>query len=196
MTHSNILELGKQAPQGGFGSVPTRLGAQPEQPVAQIPQVVEGLRTLGAQLVGIHKVCAEACATQGDYKGALAHIRCAAALEPDSADLRCQVGFLRYVEGDDGAITDFQAAIDKDPRHADSYFNIGMILFGQGRTAEAERSFAICAQLRPDDAECWNNLGVVRFQLGRTAEAKTCFERSIQLDPSYDEAKANLADLG
>ena len=184
----------------GFPRVPARLGSpsvtgKTEDGMNQpIPEVLDRLGGMEEQLAGMLRVCSEAYASQGDYHGALRHLRAAVLMHPQSAELRNQQGFLRYVTGDDGAIEDFQFAVQKRPSYWEAYFNMGMVYFGQGRTAEAEQNFALSAQYEQNDAEIWNNLGVARFQLGRANDARACFERAVQINPDYEEARVNLQD--
>lgn len=180
----------------GFASIPTRISNPGELQVDQqeIPEVLEQLETLDAHLAQFHRVCGEAYCSQGRYETALIHQLSAVALAPQSLEYRNQLGFLRYVTGDDAASEDFEAVLRADPQNAEAWFNLAMIRFGQSQFGEAEQAFAQAAQLRPQDPEILNNLGVARFHNGRSAEAKLCFERALQVDPNNEDAKLNLVE--
>jgi tetratricopeptide (TPR) repeat protein len=179
-----------------FQNIPTRINNSGQ---STNPQVIAGMgeqiEALQAQLTSIHQVCSEACSSQGDFEGALVHISCCVAIEQDNMVFRNQRGFLRYINGDDGAIEDFQEVIARQPENSDAYFNLAMIYFGQERVADAERNFAMAVRFNAGDAENWNNLGVARFQLGQAKEAQECFAKAMELDPSYQEARDNLQSL-
>lgn len=179
-----------------FQNVPTRINSATSATGTQfIEGMGEQIQALQAQLTSIHQVCSEACTSQGDHEGALTHISCCVAIQPDNMVFRNQRGFLRYVNGDDGAIEDFQLVVSRQPENSDAYFNLAMIYFGQERVAEAERNFALAVRFDPGDAENWNNLGVARYKLGRVEEARECFQKSVELDPGYAEARDNLQSL-
>ena len=188
---------GTQSQSGSeFQNVPTRINSASNPTGTQfIEGMDEQIHALARQLTAIHQVCSEACSSQGNHVGALTHISCCVAIEPENMIFRNQRGFLRYVNGDDGAIDDFQEVIARQPENADAYFNLAMIYFGQERVAEAERNFALAVRFNQGDAENWNNLGVARFQLGRVDEARECFQKSVELDPGYAEARDNLQSL-
>jgi tetratricopeptide (TPR) repeat protein len=179
-----------------FQNVPTRINSASNPTGTQfIEGMGEQIQALQDQLTSIHQVCSEACTSQGDHAGALTHISCCVAIQPDNMIFRNQRGFLRYVNGDDDAMEDFQAVIARQPENADAYFNLAMIYFGQERVADAERNFALAVRFNPSDAENWNNLGVTRYKLGRADDARECFEKSVEIDPTYEEARDNLQSL-
>ena len=198
MSSTSLPNVVGSASQSGneFENVPTRINSAGSTTGTRfIEGMDEQIHALQGQLTSIHQVCSEACTSQGDHAGALMHISCCVAIQPDNMIFRNQRGFLRYVNGDDGAIEDFQEVIARQPQNADAYFNLAMIYFGQDRVAEAERNFALAVRFDPSDAENWNNLGVARFKLGRSNEARECFQKSVELDPSYAEARENLQSL-
>ena len=177
----------------GFGAVPTRVPSDPVDTTIQTnPQVLEGLGRIEAELASLHRVCCEAWLSQCDYENALRHMDVAAALEPDNLEFRNQVGYLRYITGDDRALEDFEFILRQDATNGEAWYNVGMVQFGCSRFLEAERAFANAAEQIPTDSEIWNNLGVARFQLGRVAEARQCFERALQIDPMNADARANI----
>lgn len=178
----------------GFENVPTRIASPGEIHVdtQEVPEVLEQLELLELQIAQFHRVASEAYCSQGRYGNALLHQDIVIRLQPQSLEDRNQLGYLRYLNGDDGAIEDFEEVIRKDPSNAEAWFNVAMIRFGQSEFVEAERGFAEAAQLRPDDSETWNNLGVARFQNGRVMEARACFERALQIDGNNEDARANL----
>ena len=83
---------------------------------------------------------------------------------------------------------------------ADWHYELGGMLFRQGRLQEAIGHYDQALRLKPDFAEAQNNLGVALAQLGRMPEAVERFEQTLHIKPDYAEAHYNLglalADLG
>lgn len=188
----------------GFGPVPTRIGQRPPLVVANDnaatsmkQQVVDMLQEFGLKVAVAHRSAAEAYLSQDLYSEALPHLETAVRFAPDDLEHVNQLGFVRYIAGDDqGAIDCFNNVIGRSPNNADALFNLGMVTFGKSAFAQAEDSFRRALVARPDDAEAWNNRGVCLHRLGRLPEAAECFRRALQLDPSDQDAAANLQAIG
>lgn len=182
----------------GFTPIPTRIKDLPPLVVdttesATKKQVVTHLDDLGKRLAQIHRTSAEGYLSQGLYAEALPHLEAAATFAKEVAEYHNQLGFVRYVCGNDqGAITSFQRALQLQPTNSDGWFNLGMVQYGQGRFAEAEDSFRTSLEHQPNHAETWNNRGVALHRLGRLQDARVCFQRALQIDPNNADAKANL----
>ena len=193
--------------QQGFQPIPTRIkdmrdvgvpplvvGPADEQNKAAICQ---GLSELGTKLAEIHRTAAEAYLSQGLYEESLPHIEAAVTFSPTEQEYQMQLGFVRYITGDDvGAIKTFNEVITGDENNCEAWFNLGMVVFGQEQYTEAEYCFRRACELESNDSQTWNNRGVCLWKLGRNDEARTCFEKAIQLDPSDEDAKYNLANIG
>lgn len=194
--------------RSGFQPIPTRIrdvrDAQPVPPLVVEPAaqqqkaiVEQSLAELGSKLAEIHRTAAEAYMSQGSYEKAVPHLEAAAGIVPSEMEYQHQLGFVRYVVGDDvGAINAFNVVLAGDPKNGDAWFNLGMVLFGQSQFAEAESCFLRSIESDSSDAQTWNNRGVCLWKLGRSADAKASFQRALQLDPSDADARYNLANLG
>ncbi len=192
----------QRIPETGPNKIPTRIGNQTSSAQeigadsqADAQEVLRRLVVLGSGLASVHRLASEAYASINDYESALGHQEAAVRFEPLELEYRNQLGFLRYVCGDDGAAEDFQFVIDNDPENAEAYFNLAMIYFGQGRYYDAEQLFLKAAENNPKDAETWNNMGVTRFHQGRLADARASFEEALRVDPGNQDAIQNLQDL-
>ncbi|MBM4060580.1 MAG: tetratricopeptide repeat protein [Planctomycetes bacterium] len=194
------------SPRSGFQPIPTRIrdvrdGQVPPlvvTPIAEQQQAAirQSLDELGGKLAEIHRTAGEAYLSQGLYAQSLPHLEAAATFAPGEADYQLQLGFVRYLGGDDvGAINSFNAVLARDPNNGDAWFDLGMVLFGQGQPAEAEDCFRHACELPGCDAQVWNNRGVCQWKLGRQAEAKQCFHKALQLDPNDADARFNLQSL-
>jgi Flp pilus assembly protein TadD len=190
----------------GFQAIPTRIRDTRDSQVP--PLVVEpmaeqqkaairsSLGELATKLAEIHRTTAEAYMSQGLYEQALPHIETAATFAGGEHEYQMQLGFVRYVTGDDvGAINAFNAALAIDSNNAEGWFNLGMVLFGQAHFAEAEDCFRRSSEIEAGDAQTWNNRGVCLWKLQRAADAKICFQKALQIDPRDQDAAFNVQSL-
>lgn len=190
----------------GFQPIPTRIrdmrdGQVPPlvvEPVAAPSReaIRQSLGELGTKLAEIHRTAAEAWLSQGCYEQSLPHLETAATFSPGETEYQLQLGFVRYVTGDDvGAINAFNAVLATDANHGEAWFNLGMVLFGQSQYAEAEDCFRRAGELHPDDSQTWNNRGVCLWKQNRIADARICFQKALQIDANDTDAAFNLASL-
>ena len=194
-TPSNPLAIGE------FPAIPTRIQDVPELIVEKAdPQIeeeiVENLTNLGQRLGTIHLTAAEAYLSQSRYAEAVPHIEAAVGMDPSDVDNLNQLGYVRYLAGDDkGAILALERVLDIDSVNSDALFNIGMISFGLEDLETAEEAFRACSQQDADNPEVWNNFGVTLFKRGKGAEARTCFQQSLAIDPENEDALYNLQSV-
>ena len=81
----------------------------------------------------------------------------------------------------------------KNPSSWMAHNNLGLVLFEQGRMAEAEQEFLETLQLKPDHPEANNNLGVILAGRGQRDAALARYEEAVRLKPNYAEAHNGLA---
>lgn len=184
--------------QSGFQPIPTRMqDLAPlivDPPAENQTVVMETLVSLEEQLANIHAITAEAFVTQGDYEGACKHVEISVTLQPEDPRYQNQVGYLRYLTGDDGgAVRAFCKVIDAIPDQVDAICNLGMVFFGLENYAESRQWFSRAVEIQPNDAEIWNNLGASVFLGGNPAEAAQYFRKALEIDPHNEDAQANLA---
>ncbi|HEX5053644.1 MAG TPA: tetratricopeptide repeat protein [Planctomycetota bacterium] len=193
--------------RAGFQSIPTRIRDVRD---AQVPTLVvepmaeqtrlairQSLGELGVKLADIHRTAAEAYLSQGLYEDSLPHLEAAATFSPSENEYQQQLGFVRYLTGDDaGAINAFNAVLAIDGGNAEAWFNLGMVHFGQGHFVEAEDSFRRASEIHPNDSQTWNNRGVCLWNMQRKADAKVCFQRALRQDPGDADAAFNLQSIG
>lgn len=206
-THDARTKLSPAIPPiTGFPTIPTRIK---DVRSADVPPLVvepiseqdkaairQSLGELGVKLAEIHRTAAEAYLSQGLYEESLPHLEAAATFAAGELEYHMQLGFVRYVTGDDvGAINSFNAVLAADNGCAEAWFNLGMVLFGQEQFGEAEKCFHQASQIQPNDAQTWNNRGVCLWQLKRTSDARACFQNALQIDPTDADAKFNLQNI-
>jgi tetratricopeptide (TPR) repeat protein len=81
---------------------------------------------------------------------------------------------------------------------ADAVFNQGVILWNQGKIAEAKVKFEESIKLNPNLAEAHYQLGMALLNEGKLAEAVTSFETYVKLAPEgqyAQQAKGMIAQL-
>jgi tetratricopeptide (TPR) repeat protein len=93
----------------------------------------------------------------------------------------------------DGALGYFENAVNKDPKRADAWIQVGYCKAKQGKTADAIRAYQQALQLRPNSAEVYNKLGDAHFYAGRFSEAIEAYKEAARLEPKSAEAYYNLA---
>jgi tetratricopeptide (TPR) repeat protein len=111
-----------------------------------------------------------------------------------------QRGATKYQRGDArGAISDFNRAIEIDPKYAEAYINRGAAKLGAGdkQGAIADYSKAISLQERStnafdsQNALIYYNRGLVKFEVGDNKGAISDFDRAIKLNPQDAETYCN-----
>ncbi len=152
---------------------------------------------LGRRLAAIHRTAAEACLSQSLYEEAMPHLEAAATFSPAKNGDYMRLGLVQYLTNDDaGAINSFNHILSDDDGIGDVWYNLGMVVFGQGQYTEAEYCFRRVTELEATDAQTWNNRGVCLWRLGRIEEARSCFANALQLDASDEDARSNLHRIG
>ena len=79
-------------------------------------------------------------------------------------------------------------ALRLDPHLPEAHYNLGLALFRQGRTAEAEQRWIRASSINPDYAEAHYNLGALYYSRGELDAALARFERAIRVQPTMATA--------
>jgi len=93
----------------------------------------------------------------------------------------------------DSAVGFFENAVNKNPKRADAWVQVGYCKVKQGKSQEAIRAYQQALQLKPDDAEIHNKLGDAYYYAGRLREAIDSYTTAAQLEPNNAETFYNLA---
>jgi S1-C subfamily serine protease len=93
----------------------------------------------------------------------------------------------------DSAVGFFENAVNKNPKRADAWVQVGYCKVKQGKSQEAIRAYQQALQLKPDDAEIHNKLGDAYYYAGRLREAIDSYTIAAQLEPNNAETFYNLA---
>lgn len=92
----------------------------------------------------------------------------------------------------DLALTEFQRALQLDPRNADALTGEAHSYQNAGRTADAEGAYKKAIALRPDYWDGYNSLGNFYDGQGRYNEAIAQFQHAIELTPDNAAIYSNL----
>jgi tetratricopeptide (TPR) repeat protein len=92
----------------------------------------------------------------------------------------------------DGAIAQYQMALEIEPANAETHNNLGYALLQKGRTDEAILQLQKALELRPGYAHACSNLGLAFRQKGRLDEAAAMFQKALELEPGIAGVHNNL----
>jgi S1-C subfamily serine protease len=93
----------------------------------------------------------------------------------------------------DSAVGYFENAVNKNPKRADAWVQVGYCKVKQGKSQEAIRAYQQALQLKPEDAGIHNKLGDAYYYAGRLREAIESYTTAKQLQPNNAETFYNLA---
>jgi S1-C subfamily serine protease len=93
----------------------------------------------------------------------------------------------------DNAVGYFENAVNKNPRRAEAWVQVGYCKLKQGKSQEAIRAYQQALQLKPDNAEVHNKLGDAYYYAGRLREAIESYTEAERLGPECAETYYNLA---
>ncbi len=93
----------------------------------------------------------------------------------------------------DNALAYFENAVNKNPRRADAWIQVGYCKVKQGKNNEAIRAYKEALRLKPDSADLRNKLGDAYYYAGRLDDAIACYKEAVRLRPDNPEAYYNLA---
>jgi serine/threonine protein kinase len=95
-----------------------------------------------------------------------------------------------------GALAEFEAAADTDPRgQVNVLQGMAHSFVSEGRLDEAARTFRRLTEAKPDDATQFLNLALTLTRLKRYAEALPAAARAVALRPDLADAQAQLGIL-
>ena len=93
----------------------------------------------------------------------------------------------------DSAVGYFENAVNKNPKRADAWVQVGYCKVKQGKNQEAIKAYQQALQLKPEDADIHNKLGDAYYYAGRLREAIESYETAKDLRPDNPETFYNLA---
>ena len=93
----------------------------------------------------------------------------------------------------DNAVGYFENAVNKNPKRAEAWVQVGYCKVKQGKNQEAINAYLRALQLKPADAEIYNKLGDAYYYSGRLREAIESYTEAALLRPDWAETFYNLA---
>jgi tetratricopeptide (TPR) repeat protein len=107
-----------------------------------------------------------------------------------------QFGAQKGMRGDlDGAISEFESAINLDPKFAPAYYNLGYAKSLQNKTDEALKFFDKAIALDPNYRDAYNQRGNLKGRNGDFAGAIPDFQQVVRIDPNYPQGHYNLGHV-
>ena len=77
----------------------------------------------------------------------------------------------------------YRTTIERNPACSMAHYNLGVLLFGQGRADEAMPQFQKTLELKPESFEAYNNIGLILARRGLVDEAITQYRRALKIKP-------------
>jgi len=145
--------------------------------------------------VAVLLIAGEIAMAQKQYAASSRFLEKAAALNPDHAKIRAQLGLARMSEGDSRALSDLMAAAELDPQWKGADRSLILEQIQQRNFAGALTSIAALEKKSPNSPEPWNYRGVVYLSQQNFAKARESFEQALKLNPGHFPSAANLAEL-
>lgn len=113
---------------------------------------------------------------------------------PDNAQAHHIYGSALQCLGDmDGAIAEYNKAIQLNPGFIDAHYFLGNIYQQTNQLELSAESFKNALKLNPDFFEALNNLGAVLVELHRPLEAKQVLDKAIMIKPDSLQLLCNIA---
>jgi tetratricopeptide (TPR) repeat protein len=113
----------------------------------------------------VHHGLAEVAAARGEPQTALGHLRRAAELAPDSAEILNNLGVAYHWAGDDeAAVAVLATAVQLAPAFAKAFVNLGNAYRRQRAYDRAEDAYRRALEIEPRMAAAWYNLGILFFE--------------------------------
>ncbi len=132
-----------------------------------------------------------ALASQGLISAAEIQLETLAERFPQDAEVRNELGILKYVQGDfSGAETAFAGAIAIAPNYASALANLGLSLQARGLFEQAAAKFEAVLEIAPGNVEASFNLAIACAALGNRRRAVALCNSMIAADP--DEPSTHL----
>lgn len=156
-------------------------------------ELLEHIVQAEPQLPQAYAMLAQSYQATGQFDVALASMRRLAELAPNSYAVQFNLAnALRRVHELSAAETAYRTAIHLKSDFFEAYENLGCLLAGQQRYADALPHLTRAQSLRQNDPTALANLGDTLKQLGRVDEAIAVLERAVALQPANATAHANL----
>ncbi len=145
------------------------------------------------QSVSLRMTLAESCLLSKQYQCVLDVYKEILTLNPESADAHILAGeAYDELKNDDGALTEFQAAVNADPKMPNVHFGYGYLLWRRLKFDDAEKEFRSELANNPEHPLALAYLGDTEMRRNSLQDAVTHLEHAIRLQPSIAIAHLDL----
>jgi tetratricopeptide (TPR) repeat protein len=144
-----------------------------------------------------HLSLGRALATLGDVENAARHMELGSPLAASPRAEACAAvgATLADLGRAADAETWLRRALDADPDHLYTLYNLGLLYGRTDRIADSIRTYERLLAIDPSFSEARNNLAALLHRQGRSAEALDHLRRIVREDPGYTAARRNLAAI-
>jgi Tfp pilus assembly protein PilF len=105
-------------------------------------------------------------------------------------------GNVLFKQGDvEGALREYRAAVDAQPKDANAHTLYGNALFEKARYDEAKKEYETALEYDGKARAALEGLALIELRQGRPAEAQKQYERMLAAEPRDGEAHAALGKL-
>jgi tetratricopeptide (TPR) repeat protein len=148
------------------------------------------------QNVSLRMTLAESCLLSKQYQCVLDVYHEILTLNPDSAEAHMLAGeAYDELKNDDGAITEFEAAVKADPGKPNVHFGFGYALWRRLKFDDAEREFRSELANNPEHPLALAFLGDTEMRRNSLDDAVSHLEHAIRIQPSIGIAHLDLGIL-
>jgi tetratricopeptide (TPR) repeat protein len=129
-----------------------------------------------------------------DLQAALGYAQRAVQLDPTLADAHVVTGriFQAMSQKRDLAVTEFERALELEPRNSDAIQGMAKAYVELGRDADAEAAFKQAIRLRPWSWAGYNSLASYYFRKKRYADADAQYHKALEVAPDNASVYSNL----
>ena len=161
-----------------------------QEKFAEARAIYEGILAKYPKAYQVEPLIARTYYGEQQFDKAIEHLRSAVEHDPSNVEAKVLLGNILIEQGRDDEGRQVLASVDdnavKDPI---TFVNVGIGLFNQGKTAEAEVYFDKAIALFPDRGEAYYYRALVKLGKDDRAGAKADLERFLQLAPEAPEAE-------
>ncbi len=130
---------------------------------------------------------------KGNKKAAKTMFNKAAAITPNDANIKTQLGLIKLSENDESGIRDLENAISIAPNFEKANIALAMNLLRNGKIAQAETTAAQWLEQQPASATAMILNGNIAVKAGKLDKAKTWFHQAAKVAPQNITPLFNLA---